>query len=55
MSLSCPFPCYVRRYGGDFGTKAQLLDFVAAHLPPGKQGVGGGGLLDASPSSECAA
>lgn len=29
-------------YGGDFGTKAQLLDFLARHLPPGASGRGGG-------------
>lgn len=30
-------PWYLKtcRYGVDFGTKAQMLEFVAAHLPPG--------------------
>jgi len=30
-------------YGPDFGTKRQLLDFLAAHLPEGMEVMGVGG------------
>lgn len=36
---------WVSRYGADFGTKRQLLDFLAAHLPPGRRAPGAAPML----------